>query len=393
MDLMIKNDNSENLDLLKKTMSVNQNVLVFAGAGSSKFLGMKTWTALLEEMRKEFHSDLPLIETIKINGYAKTASMIYHENPDIEIYKKFLQKQFTPKYGNYYSLHNEIINLFNLILTTNYDVSFEKAFDSLNRSFKANGIDKEIKYKTEVLPDIKRERIQLQNPTIVYLHGNIVHGTSIFREEEYEVFYPSILEEKAPSELEIFLKSIIQDFTILFIGFSFDDKIFVEFFQKTLKEITDRPKEFERLWNHEYSIKLPNNFVIFRNQHLELGVNKEELIKLFNKDISWKELFIDPDIDELIFRKDRNIQKLIEDLNISDDSKLKIKKFYETCKGNEDKKRVLDSLHLKVIGVDEHNENESILIDILQTLGKSKAVSEPAKVEYIGDATHANRIL
>jgi NAD-dependent SIR2 family protein deacetylase len=133
-------DNSENLELLKNILRENKNFLVFVGAGASIPLRIKGWYKILGEMEEVFTGETGnLDDFLRIHGYAGTASIFYNERNDEEFYHEFLSKQFTHKEGDYFSLQVKILNLFNIILTTNYDTSFEKAIDDLNDSRESDG--------------------------------------------------------------------------------------------------------------------------------------------------------------------------------------------------------------------------------------------------------------
>jgi hypothetical protein len=235
-------------------------------------------------------------------------------------------------------------------------------------------------YKTLFTPFTS---LNLNNPNttdIVYLHGNNDENNYIFRTEEYEFYYPSVFGKPGNSELEEFLRDIIRQFTIIFIGFSFNDDIFVNFFQNTLQEFMERKIEFKKIHGKEDPFELPDKFVFHKNA----VVTREEMENLVI-DESWKNLFVDPEENELKFKTDIDMETAIEDLEIEENHKKEIIAIYKNFSKNlKDKQRLKDDLNFKLISVNQYQDYESILKELFRSLTPiSKTVSD------IGDAANA----
>ena len=224
------NDNDKSIELLKEKIS--GNVAVFVGSGTSNPLGIKTWTELLIELAERFGIDKnEVINWIKDKGHPKTASEIYKKIDDPEKYLDFLSEQFEPTVCNFTSAHEQIIDNFEFIFTTNFDTAFENVINK--RGSRGQTID----FSVQKFPNFNP--FNLSNEiNIVYLHGNNNERRYIFREEEYKKYYPSISGESGSYQLENFLKDIFTKMNLIFIGFSFDDRYLTPFLRKMIKEET-----------------------------------------------------------------------------------------------------------------------------------------------------------
>ncbi|MGP8025082.1 MAG: SIR2 family protein [Methanobacterium sp.] len=372
-------DNSENLESLKKILRDKGKILVFVGAGASIPLRIKGWHEILEEMEEEFTGEKGnLDEYLRLYGYAGTASKFYNAKDDQDFYRNFLFRQFTHTEGYFYSLQVAILNLFDTVLTTNYDTSFEEAKESLNDNLEHSGHPR-LNYETQCLPRFSSSDLLL-SPHIVYLHGNTDKKKYCFRKEEYKFYYPSVFENKKTSELEEFLREVIREFTVIFIGFSFNDAIFVEFFQNTIREYIERKIDFKTIHGEDDPRELPFKFVFHKN----VVVQRSRMEKMVNDD-SWKGLFVEPDENQLIFKTDADVISIVNGLKIDTSSKNEILKLYFKFKENiKDKDRLKDDLDLKIIGVNEYNEIELLLKDI------RKGLIRPTMLEDTEGAANAD---
>lgn len=256
---MLNKKNDKTIQLLKKTIQINpKKIAVLVGAGASTPLGIKNWKDLLNEFGKKFNADIDVEESIKTHGYAETASKIYKIVDNHENYLKFLSEQFEPKSCNYTSMHEKIIDNFPTILTTNFDVAFENAFNYKEKT-KGNG------FNIQKFP--KFEHFSLfEKPTIVYLHGNNEERKYIFRKEEYDSYYPSVSKMDGSNELEDFLKAIFTKLNLIFIGFSFDDTYFTSFLKKIVKETIKEENIHETIFKQGHPRQPVSHFVIIDNE-------------------------------------------------------------------------------------------------------------------------------
>ena len=254
----------------------DKDIAVFVGSGVSDLLGIKTWDDILKKMKREYDSNEDVSEkVIKEEGHATIAQKIYNEKND-DFYRKFMKRQFLPEKAFHYSLHIKILSTFNTILTTNYDASFEDALKDLNYYMKKCCCSPK-KWEIQKLPSLKMSKMN-SKPQLVYLHGNNKAEKYVFLEREYELFYPSYYGKQDSSRLEDFLKGIFREFTLVFIGFSFNDKVFRDFLIGSLKQIRNERKRMELVKGFEDSPEIPKHFAIFRNNY-ESDENKKRIVE------------------------------------------------------------------------------------------------------------------
>lgn len=252
---MNKVENEKNIQLLKNIIQSGNKVAIFAGAGASVPLGIKTWKDLLSELAKRFSVNINIEECIINKGYPGTASEIYKRINNHDDYLNFLSEQFEPQTCEYTSLHIKIIKNFQAIFTTNYDNAFERAFIDIE---KVKGED----FKRQNFPNFDPFTL-FDKPTIVYLHGNNDERIYIFRKEEYDIYYPSISGNNGGShELEDFLRGIFKKINLIFIGFSFDDSYFIGFLTKVLKEMEIESKIHEDIFERKHPREHVTHFAI-----------------------------------------------------------------------------------------------------------------------------------
>lgn len=217
--------------------------LPFLGAGISTPTGIDNWTKLLTNMAinlcKRIKSD-DVENMIQQYGYPKTASLLKEDINDEVEYKNFLIKQFEPTDILTTSAIIKIVIKFHSIVTTNYDTTIEEAIKTINYIYKDKSIEK-LDYELQDLPNLSSIKL-LRKKNIVYLHGYKKNETFLLTEEEYKLFYPSNYSSDGIESLENFLKEIIESMTLVFIGFSFNDKDFCDFFKRTKDKIESQKK-------------------------------------------------------------------------------------------------------------------------------------------------------
>jgi len=300
---MIEINTKENIRYLREILQKEQKVAVFIGAGTSDFLGIKGWDSVLEEMKKEFKAEnIDVQKSIEEDGYAETATMIYETKNDMNLYKAFMSKQFIPKKAYHYSLHVKLINLFDTFLTTNFDTCLESAFDDLNNHLlKLKYLKRN--YITRKLPEFEYAEI-LTAPTLIYLHGNNENEKYIFKKDEYELHYPSCFSKNGYSPLENFLKQIFEEFYLVFIGFSFNDRDFVKFYKKCRIEAQKFYQDFKRIHGTERNPKpeFPKHFIVMSQKEIIPKISKNKVEKVFGTDNAWRNYFLDSSLEELEFK-------------------------------------------------------------------------------------------
>jgi len=361
-------ENKRNINVLRNIIKDNKEVVAIVGAGTSKTLGIKNWHELLEDMNKEFGSHIDITRSIAENGYARTATILYNsieKKITKDSYNTFMHKQFETKITNYIGVHIEILNIFKIILTTNYDTSFEQAFDARKRSIKRYGNQCDEKLTIWKLPYFKITEIFSKLPLLVYLHGNNEENKYIFLEDEYKHHYPSCYNNQMPSELEIFLRDIFNNFYLVFIGFSFNDINFCKFYERVMKEFILNKEKYVSRYNEEYQLILPKSFVIISNEELKTSVGKKEIMNIFGKENnSWTSLFTNNVDDELFFKK--NADEIMKKNSYKYGLEEKIRGIYNECRSNQNRLDFLRRNNINIIGFEGKTFKE--IENILQEL-------------------------
>lgn len=210
--------------------------LPFLGAGISSPTGISNWDNLLLNLGncKDLKFSLDDIKKLIVeHGYPKTASLLKDRIADDLKYNEFLSEQFNPINTLTTSTIIKVVYKFYSIITTNFDTTVEEAVKTI--AFIKN---KEYKLNKQYLPNFDPMTLQSKEQ-IIYLHGHKNSNIFLLTEEEYKKFYPSNYEEYNDSnltDLEVFLESIINNMNLVFMGFSFEDENFCNFFKKRVEQ-------------------------------------------------------------------------------------------------------------------------------------------------------------
>ena len=183
-----------------KIAKENDKLVIFAGAGISKNSGFPLWNDFLELMGKEIKSDITR-EDINQN-MLKIPQLLYQK--DESKYNEILKSTFIHRDPNL--INYKILELMpKHIITTNYDDLFES-------SISPNALFYDVVYSDKHLLSATKKHY------ILKMHGSIDDINSIvLKEEDYFKF-----SEKHPA-IETFIKSLLIDHTILFLGYSLSD--------------------------------------------------------------------------------------------------------------------------------------------------------------------------
>jgi NAD-dependent SIR2 family protein deacetylase len=252
----------EIIEALRKLSNPQDCILVpFIGAGASVALGLPDWKDLVkdyhtgvsckldfEQLCYEWSDRLPQIafEIFKDTG------------SNISKYYSFMAA-IKPKEQEYQPLHAALLKFYKKLITTNYDTAFEEAnkdnshWQSLNlMSFPGN-----------------LNPLDFQNNTIAHIHGHVKKNAFIFRSDEYEAGY------NKTNEITDFIRSIIKKYSLLFIGFSFEDLIFKEKLAQVVKEEKERANIIFQVFEKDYRMNsIKDFFVIIPKKYKETDLLK-----------------------------------------------------------------------------------------------------------------------
>ncbi len=357
--------------------SNNKKVAAFIGAGTSVLLGIPDWLTLISKMAKEYKwteiGKLQKIEKIKNkikeiqkdkkSSLQKIAQSIY-ETKDKYAFKSFLKDQCSPKIGFHYSIHIKIWNTFDIILTTNFDLAFSEAHNDIKNVLKSRGTKEERNEQIldnfhfdEILPNEKHQK------SICYLHGNVNNDEIILCENHYKEYYPSCYNENdlnnivCSDKLETLLKQIISDYHVVFIGFSFEDEIFNNFYEMTIKRLRNR------FLIKDEKIKIPNDYIILTDNKVLNTINKEQLKKELDTEFQhYKDLFENPNDENL--KANNNALTLIHNLNMNITDKEKLKNHLLKIAVNEKRVDFFNDMDIKKITINEYNQIEEFLLKL-----------------------------
>ena len=257
----------------------------FVGAGSSIPLGLPLWEQLVQDFHNEVNCNIPFDELKEYHdrNWPIISDKIFEsieggvENK-FAIYNEFMSQKFQPKTCDWTSVHIEIIDLFEKIITTNYDRAFENVLKrNLNHEKYPEEIRKSYNYDFLYYPG-KLEPIYGKCRWIAYLHGRNDSKKYVFREKEYTYAY------NEDNEITTFLNSIIKVFPIIFLGFSFDDVNF----KVKLQEIINKKKvNLNRRYEvfgakDELDSEIAGLFVIIHKKDLDDRIDNNTLKYFFN---------------------------------------------------------------------------------------------------------------
>lgn len=273
-------------NVVKKLVYNDKNFIIFVGAGVSIETGLPSWQKMLESLYNLYPlKDINEKDLKNPDIFPEIAQKFYdylkknkRKNKYYEIIKKFLQPTNSP--CSYTEL--DIARTSNWIITTNFDTTFEAAFIT---KFEIEQSKKEINISS--LPDFKYLNL-FDSESIVYLHGKIDENLIIFKQDDYDKYYPSVsnLKEGCTKDLEEYIKYIFKNYTIVFFGFSFNDK----YFKKLLKNIYFDIKNSDELAAEKIGYKTKLDTI----QHYAFLKEVRYLVKEENeytvKDIKEKEI-------------------------------------------------------------------------------------------------------
>jgi hypothetical protein len=183
-------------------------LIVFAGSGTSISLGLPNWKTLvieiLEDLVKDYRGINPYIELIKsdeITALDALTNLEKHKGRVLD----YVSKRLRIDNDKNFSLHEKVFKLSTRVITTNYDKAFEYA---------SQGKVDVVNYDSS----FQHSRLSSNKNYIFKIHGDINSPDKciLFR-KQYELLYSS------DNSFLAELKKLLTDKTILFLGFSLND--------------------------------------------------------------------------------------------------------------------------------------------------------------------------
>lgn len=332
-DLTIS-DEQNNADYIKeiaeKIKDDHSSVVAFIGAGTSIALGIGNWSYLLSKINYEnkinkiktfVKAEKDIDERLKNhNGnYPKIAKEISKNINDHDFYE-LVRKYSQETQASSNAIHIHILRLFRTIITTNYDNAFENCASTLS--------DRHVIYQInqQIIPDVNPARLFLDKNFDTQQEGKIirniihVHGSKelfadkpnllLLREQDYKKYYPSYYKGKEKynvSPIQDFMKSILKNFTVVYIGFSFSDDHYYKLIKKLQLDIDEERKRFN---SAELS---PKNYAILSlkkaNEKIVLKPQDKKTSKSYNKkDKSLREKLSLQNINTIVYEDGNHTQ-------------------------------------------------------------------------------------
>jgi len=301
-DPKIHNRSRENLKNLLDIYHP-KSMISFIGAGVSTALGISDWKTLMEKLynkaknkglKCKFPEDNP-------DQWPKLAQEIFNYLDNNEFYS-LISENMEPKISSTSLPIIKLVFAFDIHLTTNFDNSIEGAYKFLKYLSKFMPSEKLKKeYIPYYIPDFKYPQEERNKDIIYYLHGSVNKNIYILKQKDYESFYPSVSESNnidKIEKLEDFLKYCYENFNIIFIGFSFDDKYVRDYFfylAKIIEKEYMRTREFYKQSGQHYSPKEIKHFWIVESGKLE---NYGEKIH---------EFFLEANIYPIVYKEGKHI--------------------------------------------------------------------------------------
>ena len=220
---------ADNLDIntVHKELA-NKDFIVFAGTGATYGTGLPaSWTELLQRLNTKQPVEGIKLDELQEYNYPAYAEMFFNkfENENnTDGYYNMIAEELNATHSPYGPLQLQILYTTGRIITTNFEDSFEKAFEI----FAIHESNKKA-CKKQVLPNICTDMLK-EDFCITYIHGRIDEKNIVFRATEFERYYPDDAENN--SVLVQYLMDVYDNYTIVFVGFGFNDKYLKRMLQK-----------------------------------------------------------------------------------------------------------------------------------------------------------------
>jgi NAD-dependent SIR2 family protein deacetylase len=228
--------NQDNISELLNAIALGKDKLViFAGAGVCKMTGIPLWEGLFEKLEKFL--EVKILDA-NIKDPAEKAQKLYDFYEDRfkdkgqQFWKKFKESLEATEW-DYSPSQINILHVCKHIVTTNYDKTFEYAFEDYSRFS-----GQEMPPKKQMLPLFDFTDFIMQKRCIIFLHGHITGDEFIFTKKEYDRYY------KENSPVIEFCKTLYCGNQLLFIGCGFEDEYVLNMFEKIYSDKMKQKEEY-----------------------------------------------------------------------------------------------------------------------------------------------------
>jgi hypothetical protein len=224
---------SADIEEMAVELARRDDFVVFAGTGVCSGAGLPTWKELLQSLEKACHVQHRR-EFDNPDEFPQLAQEFYnhlkHEGRENE-YSDILKEQLRPRNALYDANEREIVETTGKIVTTNFDTTFQEV---IRRVFPDCG------NFVQCLPSFDVKKMQEQC-VLAYLHGSS-DDCIILKTDDYATFYPSVSGTQGSTVLEDYLKYLYLNHTLVFIGFSFNDRYMREALRAIHRRIAEEDK-------------------------------------------------------------------------------------------------------------------------------------------------------
>lgn len=332
-----------------------EKLIIFVGAGVSKNSGLPDWNKLIREYARELGNEKEYFDSdemleIPQEYFDKFGSPKYYE-----ILDKIFSKSYEPN-----SIHEILGKMnFNYIITTNYDNLIEKKINAYVVSR-----DNDLPYYNK-------------NTMIIKMHGDIKNRNIVLKKTDYEDY-----ENKFPI-ISTYLKGLFVTNTILFIGYSFNDKSvqqIMEWIRNILK--SDTRKAFLVDLNSKTVIQNEKKEQLITRIPLKVINNEyEKSLKMFLKKVYDKNIEISKDPNYKIYRNlnylsEWSLKKINPNFQVLTDAKdyKKILQIEDNFENIDKYEKIFYKSSIKKII--QKNINQDIFIPYEENLNESKKLEK-----------------
>ncbi len=178
---------------------LENKLVVFVGAGVSFNSGIPLWEEAVEKIKVNLESEFD-----SEKDYLKIPQF-YYNSRGFKEYNELMKDIFSYVDKEPNNLHRKIFELKpSHIITTNYDDFLERVADE-------NGEFLELVERDTDIPYAKNDRL------LIKMHGGFKHDNYVLREDDYLNYSNNF------KLTETLIKSFVARYTVLFVGYSFND--------------------------------------------------------------------------------------------------------------------------------------------------------------------------